>query len=158
MAEPVSGDVFLARLKREIPLTCHMGLSTPNWNGQTLQMPAALAPNVNDKGTGFGGSQVALATLCGWSITTLWLEQSGFKASVVVKESQVEYLKPVTGDFVVETELPPESVLAEALARYQARGRTRLNLEVLVRQGETVALRLQGQYVAFRPEPRPAEI
>lgn len=151
MAERVSGEAFLARLKREIPLTCHMGLSTPNWNGQQLQMPAALAPNVNDKGTGFGGSQVALATLCGWSITTLWLEEAGIKASVVVKESQVEYLKPVTGDFVVETELPSQAVLDEALSRYRDRGRTRLNLEVRVRQGEKVALRLQGQYVAFEP-------
>ncbi|MFW1678375.1 YiiD C-terminal domain-containing protein [Pontibacter sp. JAM-7] len=151
MTDRVTGDAFLKRLNREIPLTCHMGLSAPLWDGHNLEMPAALLPNVNDKGTGFGGAQVALATLCGWSLTTLWLEEQGIKAAVVVKDSQVEYLKPVTGDFTVVSHLPEADELASVLAQFEQRGRTRLRLQVEVRQGEKVASRLQGQYVAFLP-------
>ena len=49
-----------------IPLTRAMALSVHCRGPDRLQLKAPLAANVNDKGTGFGGSQVALATLAAW--------------------------------------------------------------------------------------------
>ena len=68
---------FLQWLKESIPLAAAMQIEALQFDGQQLEMRVPLAANVNDKGTGFGGSIAALATLAGWSLTTLYLRRQG---------------------------------------------------------------------------------
>ena len=139
---------FLRWLKGQIPLINHMGVGELVYDGRSLQMPAALAPNVNDKGTGFGGSLATLATLCGWSLVTLYLREQGRDCDVMIRDSQLRYLAPVTGDFTAVTVLPDAAELQTFMTFLDARGRGRLNLTGEVRQGDKVALTLEGAYVA----------
>lgn len=140
---------FLDWLKGEIPLINHMGFGDLVYDGRSLQMPAELAPNVNDKGTGFGGSLATLATLCGWAMVTLYLREQGRDCDVMIRDSQLQYLAPVTGDFVAVTELPEDAELTTFMSYMDNKGRGRLNLEVEVRQGDKVAMKLSGAYVAI---------
>lgn len=148
-----TADEFLIWLKGQIPLINHMGFGDLVYDGRSLQMPAELAPNVNDKGTGFGGSLSTVATLCGWAMVTLYLREQGYDCDVMIRDSQLQYLAPVTGDFAAVTVLPEQAELDSFLRFMAEKGRARLNLNVEVRQGDTVAMKLAGAYVAISRNP-----
>lgn len=148
-----TADEFLIWLKSQIPLINHMGFGDLVYDGQSLQMPAELAPNVNDKGTGFGGSLSTVATLCGWAMVTLYLREQGYDSDVMIRDSQLQYLAPVTGDFAAVTVLPEQSELDSFLEFMVGKGRARLNLKVEIRQGDKVAMTLSGAYVAINRNP-----
>ncbi|MCV6590923.1 MAG: thioesterase domain-containing protein [Marinobacterium sp.] len=149
-----TADVFLSWLRTQIPLINHMGFKPLQYDGHSLVMSAALQPNINDKGTGFGGSLATVATLCGWSMVTLYRREQGFDNDVVIHTSELEYLRPVTGDFAAHVSLPDAETLTAFDARMAERGKARLELVIEVRQGDKVAMRLNGSYVAME---KPAE-
>lgn len=140
---------FLAWLKGQIPLINHMGFKPLKYDGQSLEMGAELAPNVNDKGTGFGGSLATVATLCGWSMVTLHLRENGRDDDVVIRDSHLEYLLPVTDDFTARTVLPDAETVAGFDARMEEKGRARMDLVIEICQGDKVAMRLSGSYTAL---------
>ncbi len=143
-----TSEQFLEWLKGQIPLISHMGLGKPAYDGTSLTLSAALAPNVNDKGTGFGGSLATLATLCGWAMVTLYLREQGRDCDVMIRDSQLKYIAPVTGDFSAITRLPEQAELDTFMTYMDSKGRGRLNLNVEIRQGGKVAMTLSGAYVA----------
>jgi len=142
-------DEFLTWLKSQIPLINHMGVAPLVWDGKTLSMSAALAPNVNDKGTGFGGSLATLSTLCGWSAVTLYSRAQGRKDDVVIRESKLEYFSPVTSDFTAVCSLPDADALSVFDQKMQSKGRARMDLIIEIKQDDQVAMRLSGSYVAM---------
>ncbi|WP_290700766.1 YiiD C-terminal domain-containing protein [Amphritea sp.] len=148
-----TAEEFIDWLKGQIPLINHMGFEEPAYDGRSLTLSAALAPNVNDKGTGFGGSLATLATLCGWAMVTLYLKEQGRDCDVMIRDSQLKYLAPVTGDFSAITVLPEQAELDTFISYMDNKGRGRLNLEVEVRQGDKVAMTLSGAYVAVERQP-----
>ena len=151
MTNPLETDlaVFLPWLKTQIPLLNHMGMGELRYDSDVLIMPAELAPNVNDKGTGFGGSMATLATLCGWSLVTLGLRREGLDCDVMIRDSELKYLAPVTTDFAARAEFP-HTDWAGFVSYLQANGRSRIKLEVsIVDAGsESAALTLSGTYFA----------
>ena len=149
MNRDLQATEFLAWLKGQIPIINHMGFTPLEWDGSTLRMGAQLEPNVNDKGTGFGGSLATVATLCGWSIVTLHLRDLGRDDDVVIKESHLEYFRPITSDFTAETTLPAADDLEMFDARMSEKGRARMELVIEINQGNETALRLTGTYVAM---------
>lgn len=144
-----STDLFLQWLKTQIPLLNHMGLGDLEFDGHKLVLPAALAPNVNDKGTGFGGSLATLATISGWCLTTLLLRERSLDCDVMIRDCEMRYLAPVTGDFHAEVSLPDSDQVAGFLVRLNEKGRARLALDVSVIQAGSKALTMRGNYVAI---------
>src|SRR5690554_8206547 len=114
---------FLSWLKTQIPLLEHLGIDCLSWDGTSLAIPTPLAPNVNDKGTGFGGSQAAIATVAGWCLTTLLLKEQGLEADVVIADSHLQYLRPVTADFSTRVSLPDAAAGDELLLRLPQAGK-----------------------------------
>ena len=149
LGEKQSPEAFLSWLKTQIPLINHMGFLPLEWDGQALKMRAQLAPNVNDKGTGFGGSLATVATLCGWSTVTLFLREQGRDDDVVIRDSHIEYLLPVTADFTAQTALPEPSIRQAFKQKMDSKGRVRIDLVIEVIQQDQVALRLSAAYVAL---------
>ena len=140
---------FLSWLHAEIPLTAAMQIDSVDFDGQTLSLHAPLAPNLNDKGTGFAGSTSGLATLSGWCIITLWLRVRGIEADVMIARSEVEYLAPLTEDLQTSVSLPEPEVLAIFEAGLKQRGRARLPLTVLLGNPKSPVLKLTGDYAAL---------
>nr|WP_052063369.1 YiiD C-terminal domain-containing protein [Nitrincola sp. A-D6] len=105
---------------------------------------------MNDKGTGFAGSLTALATLAGWSLTTLYARDLDEDVNVVAAESHVRYLKPVTADFSACVELPDTALCERFRERLQSRGKASLPLIIQIFQGAELALQLESVYVAIR--------
>jgi thioesterase domain-containing protein len=136
-------------LYTDIPLTREMGLRVAAYDGQTLQLTAPLAPNVNNKGTAFGGSLYNLAVLCGWSLLRLKLNEAGLnEKNIVIHEANTRYLLPVTGELHAACTLTGD-VLNEFMQPLQKKGRARITLTVAIHQQDRTAVEFTGQYVAL---------
>lgn len=140
---------FLAWLGEAIPMVSSLGIREMTRDGDCLAWSLALAPSLNDKGTGFGGALAAQTTLLGWCWTTLWLRRRGLARDVVVAEATQRFLAPVTGDYRLTCE--PEagdgpSILAERLAQ---RGKGRIALVQRLWCGDTLCLEARGDYAVL---------
>lgn len=152
LPEPGQRDepqAFLAWLTEAIPMVGHLGIREMRWEGESLVWELALSPNLNDKGTGFGGALTAQTTLLGWCWVTLWLRRHGYARDVVVAEASQRFLAPVTGDYRIvcaaRSEQGPTS-LAEHLA---SRGRGRIGLTQQLWCGDVLCLEAHGDYAVL---------
>ncbi|MBZ0330654.1 thioesterase domain-containing protein [Halomonas sp. ANAO-440] len=152
LPEPGQRDdpqAFLAWLSDAIPMVEHLGIHEMRWEGESLVWELSLVPNLNDKGTGFGGGLTAQTTLLGWCWTTLWLRERGYARDVVVAEATQRFLAPVTGDYRLTC--APESVQGpERLdERLTSRGRGRIGLVQQLWCGDTLCLEAHGNYAVL---------
>ena len=149
---PPPEDTALGALRElwheRIPLSAAMALEPLSFEDHALALRAPLHPNRNVHDTGFAGSLYAAAVLCGWGLVHLELGAAGLAGTVVVARAEIEYLRPVRGDFRCRCHVAPEQ-LAEALDALRAQGRCRLELTVDVTvdgmEGGSTA-RLTGSY------------
>jgi thioesterase domain-containing protein len=138
------------RFSRQIPMARQMGLRITAWDGRTLRMDAPLAPNLNDKGTGFAGSLATLATLAGWAVATLLAEEVvGGPCEVAVFKSEIRYLAPVTGDFYVLVPVPAEEITQAFGLELQERSRAKLALTAAIYQDGEEKVRYRGRYAVW---------
>ncbi|TFH86358.1 thioesterase [Billgrantia azerbaijanica] len=140
---------FLGWLAEAIPLVEHLGIRGMHREDDALIWNVALAPNLNDKGTGFGGALTAQTTLLGWCWTTLWLRERGYARDVVVAEASQRFLAPVTGDYRLictpESEAGPEQLEK----RLKARGKGRIALVQRLWCDDTLCLEARGDYAVL---------
>jgi thioesterase domain-containing protein len=147
-----------ATLRREIPLTRAMGVTVASLDARGLTLAAPLAANLNHKRTAFGGSLAALATVAGWGLLQLLLRERA-PATVVIRESNVRYRRPVSQDFEATCSLPPPAVLEKFLRTFERRGMARIELDATIVANGEDAVRYRGVYVALdkarHPEAEP---
>lgn len=153
LPEAVGGEdleTFFAWLREAIPQVAHYGIQQPAWKDSTLSWRVALADNLNDKGTGFGGALAGEATLLGWCWTTLWLRAQGRAQDVVIAEGQQRFLAPVTTDYHMQC-FPLE---ADGITRLDTalteKGRGRIKLVQRVYCGDTLCMEAQGSYAVLK--------
>ena len=95
------------KLHNEIPLTKMMGIKVQKYNEKELITTAPLEPNINDKGTAFGGSLATMTIISAWSLCWLIIEELGLQSNnIVVIKNEHSYKKPVTKDIVCFTTKP----------------------------------------------------
>ncbi|WP_372017377.1 YiiD C-terminal domain-containing protein [Pseudoxanthomonas sp. 10H] len=134
---------------RSIPQVRAMQVDVDDERDGRLCLSAPLAPNVNDKGSAFGGSLVSLMTLAGWALATRRLAQAGLKADVYVADSQVRYLAPLHADLRAEAWLE-EGDWDTFVATFRQRGRARCRIAACVRlPGGEEATVFSGRFVAL---------
>lgn len=138
------------RFLEQIPLTGQIGLKVTGYDDVSLTMTAPLAPNRNDKGTGFAGSIAALATLAGWALITLWVEERRGPVEVAVVHSEMRYRRPITGDFFARAFLPEDETPGKLLSALDEKGRGRLEVTVVIGQEDVEAVDFKGTY-AVKP-------
>ena len=141
---------LVARMRREIPLTAAMGLEAGALAGDSLQLRAPLAPNVNDKGCAFGGSLASLMTLAAWALIELRLQARGPRCEVYVQDSGIDYLAPVWGELRVTARLAEGEDWAAFFAALDARGKGRLTILAQADHAGMPATRMRARFVAKR--------
>lgn len=140
---------FQAWLQQAIPLAGELGITQMRREGGCLKWTLALAPSLNDKGTGFGGALAAQTTLAGWCWLTLWLRRRGLARSVVVAEASQRFVAPVAADYRLACS-PTDNAAGAALAEsLRTRGKGRITLRQTVYSGETRCLEASGRYVVL---------
>ncbi|EPJ55503.1 MAG: hypothetical protein OFPI_03060 [Osedax symbiont Rs2] len=141
---------FLSWLQQKIPLLQHMGIQSLAFDRQKLSLRAALAENINDKGTGFGGSMSALGTLSGWALVTLALRQQLGDYDVVIRDSQMHYLAPATADLRCVVEMPAARQWQGFADRLKQKGRARIALQVQVYSAQVLVFSMDANYTALQ--------
>ena len=76
-----------------------MKLRVIKYSENEIEIKMPLAKNKNDKNTGFAGSVFSAAALSGWGLLTLKFMQEKVDATVVMHNTNVSFIKPVTSDF-----------------------------------------------------------
>ncbi len=146
LLERLAGQVVTA-----IPLAKHLDFHYVSFDGAQLHITAPLAPNINDKGTFFAGSQAALLTLAGWSLTTLLAWQAGVTADVVAVESHIKYVAPLAGDAsIVALAAPQECQRFTKSLSTRRRAPLKVTVELLS-AANVLASSFEGRYLARKP-------
>ncbi|WP_330217637.1 YiiD C-terminal domain-containing protein [Endozoicomonas numazuensis] len=128
-----------------IPLLQTMQLQFDGFDNGVLTMSCPLEPNINDKGTGFGGSIGALATICGWTYTMIHAKTALEDPEAMIVDQSMKFHAPVTGTFTASC----SSAIPDDFHQRLQEGRNgKLHLEIAIHSnGEQVAT-YQGFYIA----------
>jgi len=141
------------KLASEIPVTQHLGLEVVSWDAGGLVLAAPLAKNVNHQGAAFAGSVNAVASLAGWGWAWLALRRAGVSGHVVLQDSAIRYLRPITGDFTARCPAPDRRTLEHMLEGMKRHRRGRLSLAVEVQAGDVPVAAFEGRFVALGVDP-----
>ena len=123
---------LIAYIKENIPITSHMGVESLHYQDQELSLQVPLSPNKNDKSTAFAGSLSALAMITGWGLTTLLIQDKGWRSDVVIYHNEIHYRKPVAGDFYAVAKLHRKKQLDTFYQSLEAKGKGRLLVDVSI--------------------------
>jgi len=147
--QPEDLTAFHRWLSDAIPMVSALGISEVTRQGDALIWELSLQPNLNDKGTGFGGALTAQTTLQGWCWVTLWLRQCGLARDVVVAEATQRFLAPVTGDYRLICTPDDPNGPAQLAGKLAERGKGRMSLTHQLYCGETLCLEANGSYAVL---------
>lgn len=136
-------------LHGHIPLSKAMQVEVIHATHDLIELAAPLAPNINHRGTAFGGSISTLATLACWSLLRVRTDGMQPAPHLVVRRSSVEYNAPILGEMRARVHFPADADWPALQAIYTSKGRIRIKLEAEVLSGNTVAARLHGEFVAM---------
>ena len=142
---------FEAECRAEIPLLNAMQLSFTDYRDLTLTMEAPLAPNINNKGTAFGGSIASICLMGGWAVSTLaFIEHGVDNTEIVVYKNEMTFERPARGHLTVRAYIEPADFEA-CLAKLKETdsGRVRLDIHVDLFQGEDRCATMKGLYVVW---------
>ncbi len=137
-------------LHEKIPLSAAMGVRVVEAGHERLVLEAPLEPNQNHLGTAFGGSLNALATLAAYAM--LWLELDDTAAHLVIAESSIIFLRPVSRDLRAVCVRPEAPVLAAFKEQFSRTGKARIKVEATLEDagGSETKVRFRGTFVALR--------
>lgn len=136
------------RIIAEFPLARHIGVVVESADDQGVVLSAALASNVNDKGSAFGGSLYCVAVLTGWVWVTRYLAAAELRAEAVIQESTMRYLSPVHGVLRAKTRPPSATRIEKFRKMLQRAGRGRIRLDVDMWYDGRVAAEFEGDFAA----------
>ncbi|GAA5170832.1 YiiD C-terminal domain-containing protein [Viridibacterium curvum] len=143
-------QALLDYLYAHIPLSQAMGVTVQSLAQGSVTLAAPLAPNINHRGTAFGGSISTLATLAAWSLLRVGTDTLDPLPRLVIRRNTVDYSQPVAGDFTATAHAPGVEVWNRFLDTLAQRGRARITLSASVRSGDVLAATFVGDFVALR--------
>jgi thioesterase domain-containing protein len=137
-------------LHTHIPLSAAMQVAVVSATPDAVTLSAPLAPNINHRSTAFGGSVSTLAILSAWSLVNLRLKAEGQTTRLVIQSNRMDYDAPIESDFTATATLADASAWPSFLKLFARRGRARIVAQSVVRCGEVIGGRFEGEFVAFR--------
>jgi thioesterase domain-containing protein len=141
-------------LRENIPLASPMRLEIAYLTDVELAIRAPLAPNGNDKGTGFAGSLYSAMVLAGWCCLLARTRDEGIDAQVALLSADVRYLKPVTDDFQAACKIPEAPDWARFVTKLKKRKNYEIRLSFEVTVGGEVKAAGTGNYIAWLSRPK----
>ncbi len=138
-----------AYLHEHIPLSAGMELRVVEAGEEQVVIEAPLQPNLNHRGTAFGGSVAALAILTGWTQVHLRLRREDFTTHTVIQESAVRYDAPIHGTFRAICERVADEPWERFTRAIERRGKGRIRLRVRVEADGIVVASFRGSYVSL---------
>ena len=141
-------DALTEYLHQHIPLTAAMGARALRCDAHEVEIGAPLKPNLNHRGTAFGGSLATLGIVSGWALLHMGLRREQLPARLVIQRSECDFAEPVADEFAATSRLTEKEWLhfVATFKRYQ---RARITIHTDIRARESTAVRHRGTYVAL---------
>lgn len=139
-----------AYLREQIPLSRWMGVQVQEASLNRVVLLAPLQENINHKKTAFGGSLHAIATLSCWSLAYLHSVFLQGKADLVIAESHILYLKPVTTDITCISSLEDVKAWGRFEQGFLKFGKSRIRLSAKIFQDGHLAVDYNGDFAAVK--------
>lgn len=138
-----------AYLHTHIPLSRAMGATVQDLSAGGVTLAAPLAPNLNHRGTVFGGSASSLAILAAWALvhTRLWAE--GLDSRLVIQRNSMAYERPMDGPFEATASLARPESWSTFLRTLRRMGRARITVMSVLYCGGQATGRFEGDFVAL---------
>ena len=136
-------------LHEHIPLSQAMAIAVISINDDGVVLSAPLAPNINHRGTAFGGSISTVAILAAWTFVDVQLRGRSLSHRIVIRRHHIDYLKPIEGDFQAHCLPPTPASLDQFITTLSKRGKSRITLDVNLYSETALAGQFQGEYVAL---------
>ena len=99
---------------------------------EAVALAAPLEPNLNHRGTAFGGSVATLAILSGWTHVHFKLRRAGLKTHTVIHESSVHYDKPIQDRLVARCGDIPLEEWERFTRTLKRKGKARIHVQATV--------------------------
>ncbi|MCD1126505.1 fatty acid biosynthesis protein FabY [Jinshanibacter sp. LJY008] len=131
---------------QNIPLSEKMGVRISQYTGQRFITTMPEGVNTNPHHTIFAGSQFSLATLTGWGLIWLLLQERQLGGSIVLVDAHIRYQKPVIGRPTAVASLDSMKGDLDRLARGR---KARVQLEVTVSGEQDVGCVFEGTYMVL---------
>lgn len=138
-------------LHEHIPLSKAMQASVASLSPEQVTLGAPLEPNLNHRGTVFGGSAASLAILSAWALVHTRLQAEGLSCRLVIQRHSMAYDLPLDGAFEATATLADPEAWSRFLHTLRRMGRARITVRSEVRSGDQAAGRFEGDFVALRP-------
>lgn len=132
-----------------------MQVRITDFDGECIRLEAPLAPNINDKGTGFAGSLATLVTLSGWCLATLVGETDGESCEAAVYRSEFDFLRPVREVLCAEAWIDDSSAAEKVRARLRTGARAKLPVRARLGTKDDPAVLFSGNYAVWRVGTQP---
>ena len=132
-------------LHEQIPIARAMGVEIVEFVSGELVLRADLAANINVHGTAFAGSLYSICALSGWSMIWLQLRARELQGHIVIRQGQIEYLRPVSEDFECRCSVDQEAVGA-MIAKLESANSIEIPLVCTVDSGGRRAVRFGAAY------------
>lgn len=142
-------DALQQYLDTHIPLCQAMAVRVQHLSHHELALSAPLAPNINDKGTAFGGAIASLLTICGWGVVWSLCQHHQVDLDIVIRQSQLRYLQPAKGELLVRCALPDAATWQAFCARLESRGKARISLEPALESENQLASAMVAEYAGL---------
>ncbi len=136
-------------LHAHIPQSVSMGVQVASVDATGVRLTSPLAPNINHRGTVFGGSAASVAMLAGWAMVHARLDgQPGVR--LVIRRQQMEFNAPIDGDFEAICDDPGQDAWDLFDRALREKGKGRVTLTVRLGQGGPDLATFEGVYVAVQ--------
>lgn len=136
-------------LHTHIPLFAAMGVTVSALDADGVVLSAPLGPNINHRGTVFGGSVSALAILAGWSLVHARLSDAGLACRIVIQRNSVEYGEPMLDGFTARSRLTDPEAWQRFLLTLERRGRARVSVSCTLESAGLACGSFEGTFAAI---------
>lgn len=139
-------------IETNIPIIKSLKFSISEINGNNIVVEAPFKEHINHTNSAFGGSISSLMTLAGWAKAKVIMESIDNKATIVIQESNVKFIKPVLDDFIAYTDTEDITDMVKFENMYKKHGKTRINIKVFLKEKNknNILASFEGMFVIIK--------
>ncbi len=148
-------EIYKEELLTSIPVVSGMHLSIYDIKSHSISILAPLEKNINYEGTAFGGSINTLCILSSYLLVhhLIRSETGSAPKSLVIQNGSIDYLKPVTSDFIACSRIQDKS-LERFMKIFSKKklGRIEVSADIRLPGEEEVLAVFKGRFVVNNQE------
>lgn len=134
----------------QIPISKALGVTVAQASLHEVAIHALFTKNLNHKSTVFGGSLHAVCTFAAWSVVYLNMQSLDEQCEIVITHSEVDYRKPVLGNFDAHATLDLESALWQRFQRsYLRKNKAKIQIHATIQQDNATAVAFSGTFAVI---------